>query len=679
MSWTLKYTDANNVQQSIAFESLGALEGGLVTGTPVKFSFRSHGPSEAHVKIPNVDPATNPQIPYQSQIQLFDKNNVKQFEGRRVDLEGDASGTAKNFEYQFKDAWFDLANITFKSVWWSGAYIKVSVNGDTVTLPSGMIFFGNVPLANFYTYDPIAGTYTQVGAGWNVTPDNQVNYVTTTVTIAGGTGALNGTLYMAFYSYYTDAVLFQYRPGDPYQDPTKVVHYYISTGDQIREILSFAISTGVNLQIGQIDPNIFVPWYPVRCMKCSDAIKICLRMHPDCYTEIDYTTTPPTFNVRQRSNLTPVTMPYGGSDANGNMHVSSTIKPRPDLIPSRIGIFYRYLINGTTAAFPQDIYPPNAPDGLQAFDYTVDLQGPRLAISTGYVQSASFVPNTLAWWLQKHPELDSTNMPDVSAVQFADASGLTLSGQGNNQADLNQILVINDATGLAVDWVNTYQWEFIGGAEALGSTGINIISATVTGYFNYARKDSNNGSKTQPQVHPLTCRVRLVNTPSIFQTFAQYLTSGEAIPTGLAQSIYTSLQTLQYNVSHSVKSEPFTSFVKPGKHALNLSGGNAAWAVMNACCQTVEYSLYEDNLGNSFAMAQIRCGPVEHLEPGSLVQLFNIFANRDLTKIDPWERITGSAAINSAGSPITTTPRENSIPALPDLNFGQLLAPFTPR
>ena len=133
----------------------------------------------------------------------------------------------------------------------------------------------------------------------------------------------------------------------------------------------------MNLQIGQIDPALFVPWYPVRCQNCAESIKICLRDHPDAFTEIDYTTTPPTFNARLRSSLTPKTLPYAYTDANGIQHVSTEVKPRPDLIPSRIGIFYRYTINGTAVAYPRDIWPVNAPDGLIALDYSIDLQGPR--------------------------------------------------------------------------------------------------------------------------------------------------------------------------------------------------------------------------------------------------------------------------------------------------------------
>jgi hypothetical protein len=109
-----------------------------------------------------------------------------------------------------------------------------------------------------------------------------------------------------------DCVLFQATPGLTYTPIP--VESHITTGQAIVEILNYAITFGgVNLQIGEMDPSLYVPFYPIRSLRCADAIKIALRVHPDCATEIDYTTVPPTFNVRQRSNLTAITLPYKSS------------------------------------------------------------------------------------------------------------------------------------------------------------------------------------------------------------------------------------------------------------------------------------------------------------------------------------------------------------------------------
>lgn len=664
MSWTLKFTDASGANpQTVNLEALGALEGGEVTGQGIKFTFNSHAASEVAIKIPNVNPAQVPKIPFLSKVTIKDGNGVIQFVGRRIDLEGSAGPNAQEFSYQFQDAWFDLGKITFKSVWWSGAYQAVTTAGSIVTLGNPAIFVGALPQANFYTFNPATKVFTLIGAGWNITPGP--SSPTSTITAAGGTGTLAGATFMSFFQYYTDAVLFQFRPGDPYQNASQILEYYITNGAQIIEILNFAIAQGVNLQVGQIDPALFVPWYPVRCVNCADAIKICLRMNPDCYSEIDYATTPPTFNVRARANLTALLLPYASTDSSGKRHLTTDIKPRPDLVPTRIGIFYRYLVNGSVINYPIDIYPVNAPDGILAMDYSLDLQGPNMSISSGEVDSVPFDKTSLAFWKQKHPDL---GMANVSGLAAADAQGGTVTPT---------FTVLDDA-GNPIN-TSVFAWEFIGGAKALWMLNIEVIEATVSGFFNYTVNDANTNPIHVKNPHPKSCRIRLTNTSTIFQTFVQALTTGEALPVGLAQSIYTSLQQLQYNLTHKLKETPFTSFIKPGKHAVNLSGGNPAWATMAATVQSTEYVLYQDGQGKTLALSTIKCGPVAHLEAGELVQLFNLFANRDLNKINPWERITGTTSQSQTGSPTVSTPKENSTEGVPNSILHTASAAFTPR
>lgn len=189
---------------------------------------------------------------------------------------------------------------------------------------------------------------------------------------------------------------------------------HITTGQAIKEMLAYAIYFGgVNLQIGQIDPDIYVPFYPVRSTRIADCIKMALRPHPDCTCEIDYTTTPPTFNIRQRANLAPVTLPYKSVAVNVNSrqtHLSSKPRPRPDLIPSRVGIYIKSneTINGNDAvSVGSDIYPPTLPSGLRSLDASVDMSGPKLAKTTATLTTSAFDPTNLNWWAQKVPALKS--------------------------------------------------------------------------------------------------------------------------------------------------------------------------------------------------------------------------------------------------------------------------------
>ncbi len=689
MSWKLYYAnpDGSN-EQSVNLEGLGALEGGQVTGDGVQFKFSSHKASEVTLKIPLVDPKNIPAIPFTARVRLVDGNGVQQFAGRRIDWDGNASAEKKGFSYQFQDAWWDLSKITFKHEWFSGGYMPVTVAGSVVTFGGGaqVNFAGPFPSVQFYD-----ANHNQIGSQFNVASVS--GNPAGSFTVSGGVGTATGAKYICFVNMNTDVVLFQYRPGDPYQNAGQVVNYYITTGAQIREILTFAISLGVQLQIGQIDPALFVPWYPARCQNCAECIKICLRDHPDCFTEIDYTTVPPTFNVRSRANLTPKLLPYAYTDANGIQHISTDIKPRPDLVPSRIGIFYRYVINGTTVAFPQDIYPVNEPDGLLALDYSIDLQGPRMSASFGQITSrllpsadginvamATFNPaSPTDWWISKHPQFANNDAnggntaPDIlgntgSHIALCDSAG------GVATPDISVV----DQNGNDID-LTVYRWEMVGGGQALWMSGINCKPATVRAYFNYKKmtvnpdKTVSTASKDALVDHELvSVNVNLVNTASIQQAYYAFLTSGEAIPANLAQSIYASLQTMQYNLRQSSREEPFTSFVKPGRHCVNLAGGNPAWGTMNATVQESTYTLRMRPDGAVWAVSDISCGPVEHLEAGQLVQLFNIFANRDLSKIDPWERITGQTGNGGNQSAVANTPKENSVTGWKSVSFSSV-------
>jgi hypothetical protein len=150
-------------------------------------------------------------------------------------------------------------------------------------------------------------------------------------------------------------VLYQPNPGQTYA-PIPVAGV-ITSGRQIVDILNWAIAQGANLQIGEIDPALYQAWYPLQNAKCADAIRHCLRLHPDCFTEIDYTTTPPTFNVRQRGNLAAVTLPYAYTDSAGRRHVATDLQPRPELQPKRVALFYRLLNGGQLISAPVDIWP----------------------------------------------------------------------------------------------------------------------------------------------------------------------------------------------------------------------------------------------------------------------------------------------------------------------------------
>ena len=162
-------------------------------------------------------------------------------------------------------------------------------------------------------------------------------------------------------------------------------------------------------------------------------------------------------------------------------------------------------------------------------------------------------------------------------------------------------------------------------------------------------------------------RVILTNVPSGTYVLKQTLNVGEAIPSGLAQALYTELSVLQWKLKHEIFQTAATAsavptIIKPGKHCINLSGGASAWTSMNAAPERVSIEFFRTGNGLLAAQHSISCGPVNHLEPGYIVQLTNLFWNRNKSGIDPFQRLSGTVSSTQVDLSATDA-KENSTPA----------------
>ena len=668
--WTIAYYDVSNTLQEVSFPALADLEGGKVVADAWQARFQSHKASTVTLRLPGVPPNVAPAIPFESRITIWSgrtgaipySGGVKQFQGLRTDRTGTADPNRSSSQYQFDDEWYFLDHCPYQQMW-----VQLLTSGGA-----------------------------------------------------------------SHYVPYSSVVLFQPNPGQSYSPAA--VNGLINTGQQITDILNWAIYLGANLQVGTINPALYQAWYPLTNAKCGDAIRHCLRLHPDCFTEIDYTTTPPTFNVRQRSNLTGVTLPYSYTDGSGRRHTATDLQPRPELQPLRVALFYRIISGSYLLSTPVDIYPNanllcqgpviqgqsvggasapytvggspvkgtamtgitgtgtatiavGAASGLRALDFSIDLAGPKMSVTTSAITTTAFNPASLAWWRQKVPSLAQ----DIPASGTGALALLSTTVNGGGAVDITVLDATTvDGNGNPTHQPNltTYAYELLPQSApmawmtASGGGSLSVLEVTVSAHFSYTKKKaigsgSFNNSQTNDHIHSV--RVKLCNSASITESFTQYLTTGEAIPANLAQSVYNSLATLQYSFSHTIVEKPFSSWVKPGKHAINLKGplAAAAWASMNATLQVSEYKMHLDGSGNTYDNFTVKCGPVEHLEPGQLVQLFNVFANRDLTKIDTSERLTGTPAPTNTVVMPSDTVRENSIYGIPDQALQVFSAPDT--
>ena len=639
---TLEYVDGSGATQEIALSGINLSANG---GASVKLKFTpvSHGPSTFVITWPSPPEATtNPiaAIPFKSRCVVwacrasstglpnsFSAGTIL-FQGRRVDNDGSVSAQNVSTSLTLADAWWDLMKVTFQEAW---QYIS----GGTIEAPTYSDFF------------------------------------------------------------WPDVILFQPDPGVTYSPAP--VNLTITTWQQIEDILNYAIgyATGddaIELQIGTASGGLsefvatYCNWYPVRSQKCGDCLKFCLRPHPAVYTEIDYTTTPPTIHFRDRANMTATTVPYASKLSDGTIHLASDIKSLDELVPDAVRLYYKITgsYNGQPCVeYDEDIYPLAHGNSLICLDYSIDVTGESVAETIVNFVSYDFDPTDLTLWREKVNGLKQIsqggqipNDGDPGALQFIDT---TINGGVATHPDGIQITNATDSDLDPSDYPyhtaqNIPSWML----DVSGDAGL-MTEANVTAGFSYQKKTGATLALTSSvQRHSHSMRLRLTNLPSGQYVLKQLLNDGEAIPVGLAESIYNELSILQWKLRHNIlqvaaNGSTVPTIIKPGKNMINLSGGLTVWETMNAVPEQVTIEFFRaivDGVSCLTAEHTISCGPVKFLEPDYLVRLANLFWNRNHAGIDAHQRLTGTTSSNQVDLS-SQGAKENSVPGEPD--FGQQL------
>jgi hypothetical protein len=126
----------------------------------------------------------------------------------------------------------------------------------------------------------------------------------------------------------------------------------IPFGEQIEDIVAFAVRFSVDLQEGDIPAFRTIPIDVGRDITCAESIKRCLSYQPDAVAWFDYSTTPPSLNIKARSTLTAVDLDFTGS----SLIQACTITPRLDLVPA--GVLFNFL---TTMEATETVGPNTIP------------------------------------------------------------------------------------------------------------------------------------------------------------------------------------------------------------------------------------------------------------------------------------------------------------------------------
>ncbi len=386
----------------------------------------------------------------------------------------------------------------------------------------------------------------------------------------------------------------------------------------------------------------------------------------------DYTTTPPTLKVSTRDTLPDVTLPLVGGALPSAATESIKIQRRDDLVPSAIA--FKYRISGQVYGDPYSVVQNDiaaevdgtACEGIGLFGALTNLAGGSLTSDQQTqlpLQARRFAAQGATFDFEGESTTGVAGKILTTAMLTTDPAGT--GADGGFWASLFPALknvaglkfyqdaggavapLVQDQSGATISLASfpnilldgqVAPWMYVNNTPTSNTPGATAF-ATVTAYFAYADNISpaadaavNAGNVA---CHPLTIKLKLTNlSTGTFNSIPQ-VTPGEPVPYGLAGYIFAIEQIPQYQGSFAVVEQEISD-VCPVGHCLNLSGGLAEWATMNACVQQVSY----DETGKT----EIHFGPAQHLGCADLVERLRV--NRG----PRWYNLIGNDLLNKTPS-----------------------------
>jgi len=377
----------------------------------------------------------------------------------------------------------------------------------------------------------------------------------------------------------------------------------ITSGAQIVDAVNYAVSKGAPIQLGIVDPAVNLPFDEQTDVTCAEVIVKMLRWSPECIAYFDYSTSPyPTFHCRKRSGMPSVSIPVNGQ---GNVE-SILITPRYDLqVP---GVVINYEKTNTVNDISYEIVIQDTAGNINDIETlitTIELAGSRATLLTQRVETEDWPSdlNDREWWKARMPAL--TEMADSDfTVHDAARSGI-----------LSRIL----KEGMVQDWM----------------IGKVAEDDTVKAKLDYVKKDAENNEVHKVKDQDISIKVSATNCATrTYQRLGSY-EAGEPVPADVAAKLYESWSELQYDGQIILVEEEVSGNFSPGRK-LNLSGGEPAWASMNALVQQVDEDVDEGR-------TTITIGPPRHLGPDDLVTLLRSFR----TRRPSWRYIARTTGVSS--------------------------------
>ena len=410
----------------------------------------------------------------------------------------------------------------------------------------------------------------------------------------------------------------------------------ITIAEQISAVVAYAISVGVDLQMGSVPTG--APLWPqeVSNVSCAEVIRMSLRFHPDWIPWINHATTPPTLNVTAVSALTPWALATDGSSELVDFQETR----RDDLLMDSVRIIYEFATTIDGEVFRNaviDKWPVLGPDGgPRVVCVTVPLAGQSMQVqkSRVHVRPIPESGETSSGDAKKWVRAKYLHMAEVPDGEFTITEFQT-SLWAEPDAGLEEPDPVSEqAPKIAVGSVADLPNELLEGSIEdwmRRKTGYvkAVVNCVAASGASAATKEAI--AKGFPPVRILATNA----TSRIYKGLSQW-SPEEEVPEGIAQAYYTSVHAaFQFSGSATLVSE----------EVINLQGRKLTLVGASTDSAPVTEISWDVASGRS----QLTFGITERLAPLDLLEIQRNLRAREVTWWSTAER--ASDEIGAADNP----------------------------
>lgn len=400
----------------------------------------------------------------------------------------------------------------------------------------------------------------------------------------------------------------------------------LTSGQTINYALAYAVTRGVNIDIGTIADGVLVPYDERDNIKCWDAVVSMLRYTPDYVLWWDYDNQVdgqyiPAANLTAPATMTVVTKALIGADA-----TEAAFTPRYDIRADGILITYRWTgeYDGRTIKSRSTDSAGNI-DSPRRVSLVYDLEGSRSVFITQEVEVEDYPSD---WTSAAGKTLLKAMCPWLSQLTDGDWSVVSMSrGDGSHNYPARLL------SGSVPSWTSKHS------ESDTFTVRVNyIIRSTDTEHI------LDKGSKDLT----FTC----TSTDAVSRTYRKQTewVAAEPVPPGLAAALLASWNRLHYDGQVTLHEQECAFDIMPGM-MLSCTGGMAEWETMAAVVQDVTCDI-------ASGKTTVRTGTCGRLEADNLMAIYRAARGRRFSSLrlgrDSGDSTDGNQIEGASGTPNDT-------------------------